>query len=127
MEKLDRQWIIEDGNLPDVVVSFIRNQKGKYRLSFCEYKAQRSNQQNKYYHAYLKIIEMETGQDNKNNELHEYFKRIFLEPEKIVVFGKELKIPASTSSLSKVGFSEYIRKIELETGVTAPNPEDLYL
>lgn len=85
----------------------------------------RSLRQNDYYWAYLKIIERETGNEAKS--LHEYFKRIFLAPRFIMVFGKEIKIPGSTTKLSKAEFSEYIKKIEVETGVPAPDPTKLEL
>ena len=123
--KLSRQWKIEDGNLTDVVISFIKNTKGKYRLIFEEWKENRSNQQNRYYWAYLKIISEELG--DTSNDLHEYFKRKHLPPKFISVMGKEIKIPASTTKLSKEEFGKYIDSIELECGVVAPNPDDLYL
>jgi hypothetical protein len=85
----------------------------------------RSDRQNRYYWLYLKIIERETG--NESNDMHEYFKRLFLPPVFITVFGKEIKIPKSTTKLDKFEFGEYIRRIENMTGILAPDVNDLYL
>ena len=85
----------------------------------------RSDKQNRYYWAYLKIIEDETGNDS--NDLHEFLKRKILPPVFITVLGQEIKIPASTTKLDKFQFTEYINKIEILTGIPSPNPDDLYI
>ncbi|MEI7998879.1 MAG: hypothetical protein WCH62_05180 [Candidatus Omnitrophota bacterium] len=123
--KISRQWKVENGNLSDVVINFIKNSKGKFRLTFEEWKEARSSQQNRYYWAYLTIISWELG-DNPN-DLHEYFKRKHLPPKFISVMGKEVKIPASTTKLTKEEFGKYIDAIELECGVPSPNPDEIYL
>lgn len=123
--KLARQWKIEDGNLSDAIIGFIKNSKGKFKLIFEEWKEDRSSRQNRYYWAYLTIISQETG--DTINDLHEYFKRKHLQPRFITAMGKEIKIPASTTKLTKEEFGKYIDSIELECGVIAPNPDDLYL
>lgn len=125
MKKLARQWTIIDGKLPDQVVAFIRNQKGKMLLILKEKKEKRSLKQNAYYWAYLQIISQETG--NEVDDLHEYFKRIHLPAKEITVLRRTIKIPSSTTGLSKGQFCEYIKRIEVETGVLAPDPDDLYL
>lgn len=122
---MDRQWIIEDGKLPEIIVPFIKNSKGRYRLIFQKYKLDRSSRQNRYYWAYLRIIRMDTGDDE--NSLHEYFKRTLLPPRYIKALGKEIKVPATTTKLSKEEFNDYITKIEIECGVPAPNPDELYV
>lgn len=81
----------------------------------------RSLSQNNLYWFYLEIIERETG--NNKNDLHEYFKRIFLKPKFIKVFGKEIKIPNSTSNLKKHEFSDYMEKICAETAIPIPDTE----
>ena len=83
----------------------------------------RSNSQNKMYWAYLNIIEYETG--NNANDLHELFKRTLLPPKFITVMGKEIKIPKSTTELTKLEFGEYLDKIGAETGVPVPDPREL--
>lgn len=85
-------------------------------------KTTRTLSQNAFYWLYLGVIERETG--NSANDLHELFKRILLPPRYINVMGREVKIPSSTSSLSKTDFSEYMEKICAETGVPIPDPKE---
>jgi len=81
----------------------------------------RSRSQNNYYWVYLQAIERETG--NNANDLHEYFKRTLLPPVFKTVLGKEFKIPASTTELSKVEMGEYLDKIAALTEVPLPDPK----
>jgi hypothetical protein len=81
----------------------------------------RSLSQNRYYWLYLGVIEQETG--NGADDLHEYFKRKHLPPKFIEVLGQEMKIPRSTTELSKVEFGEFLEKICAETGVALPDPQ----
>lgn len=80
----------------------------------------RTLQQNRFYWLYLEVIEAETG--NSANDLHEYFKRVHLPPRFIMVMGKEVKIPASTTALSKWEMGEYMEKICAECAVPIPDP-----
>lgn len=82
----------------------------------------RSMNQNNLYWGYLGIIEEETG--NMANDLHEYFKRVFLPPVFKEVLGKTFKIPSSTTDLSKGGMVEYLMKISSLTGVPIPDPAE---
>lgn len=125
MKKIARQWIIFDGKVPDVVLSYIKNQKGKMTLILKEYKEQRTLRQNAYYRVYLTIIAQETGDDE--DSLHELFKRVCLPQKKIVALGKQIEIPATTTKLSKSEFGEYITKIEILTGILSPDPSELNL
>ena len=81
----------------------------------------RSRSQNSFYWVYLGVIERETGQDA--NDLHEYFKRALLPPVFKTIMGKEVKLPASTTELSKVAMGEYLEKICALTGVPLPDPQ----
>lgn len=81
----------------------------------------RSGQQNRYYWEYLGLIESETGQDA--NELHEIFKRLFLPPKFVLYKSKEIKLPSTTTTLSKSDFSDYLDKICAESNVPLPDPE----
>ena len=104
----------------------IQNFEGKeIVIKISKYSQNRSDRQNRYYWMYLKIIQDETGNDSL--DMHEYFKRIFLPPVFITVFNKEIKIPASTTKLDKLQFTEYINKIELLSGIPSPNVDELYL
>lgn len=83
----------------------------------------RSTQQNRFYWLYLGLIEDETG--NNADDLHEYFKRKFLPPRFVKVFGNEIKLPATTTKLDKIQFTDYLEKICACSGVEIPNTENL--
>lgn len=85
----------------------------------------RSLNQNRLYWLYLNLIQNNTGNDA--NDLHDYFKRVHLPPRFIKVFGKEIKIPASTTKLDTKEFTDYIAKIENECGIMCPNPNEINL
>ncbi len=84
-------------------------------------KSQRSISQNSYYWLYLTVIANETG--HTQDDLHQYFKRTLLPPRFIKVFGKEVKIPASTTELSKGEMVDYIMRIQAEVEIPPPDPE----
>ncbi|HQB18921.1 MAG TPA: hypothetical protein PL092_03160, partial [Candidatus Pacearchaeota archaeon] len=74
------------------------------------FRAKRTIPQNAYYWGVvLKTISKETGYTSE--ELHEFFKRIFLKKE-IVIGGKVYETSISTRKLKKDQFSEYIEKIK---------------
>jgi len=81
----------------------------------------RSLSQNRYYWLYLNVIETETG--NTANDLHELFKRLFLPPTNKTILNTSIRLPASTTDLSKNDFSEYMEKICAMTGVPIPDPQ----
>jgi hypothetical protein len=80
----------------------------------------RSLTANSYYWVYLGVIARETG-DNAD-DLHEFFKRKLLPPKFITVRGEEIKVPASTTELSKADFGEYMEKICALTEIPLPDP-----
>lgn len=92
------------------------NPKKTFKLSPVE--SLRTLSQNKLYWLYLGVIERETG--NNASDLHEYFKRKLLPPKFIHVFGKEVKIPSSSTDLKKHEFGEYMDKICAETNIPIP-------
>ena len=94
---------------------------GVYSIKIDKWKKNRSNNQNNYYWMYLGIISDETG-DNAN-DLHEFFKRKLLPPRFIKVLGKEVKLPATTTTLSKADFAKYLMSIEHLTVIPAPDTE----
>lgn len=94
---------------------------GKYNLNLDNGKENRSTQQNRYYFGIcLPLVAEETG--DTVEDLHELFRRTLLTPKFITARGKTIKIPTSTTELKKDEFGEYLRKIEVETGVLFPNP-----
>lgn len=84
-------------------------------------KWKRSPNQNAYYWFYLRLIANETG--HTEDELHQLFKRIFLKPTFIKVLGREIKIPSTTTSLTKYEFSEFLDRICAETSIPLPDPK----
>ena len=81
----------------------------------------RSGQQNRFYWLYLGVIERETGENA--DDLHEFFKRKFLPPVFKTIQGEEIRLPASTTDLSKSDFVEYLDRICALTNVPIPDPE----
>lgn len=112
--KLDFGSDINQARLHDFLV---KNEGKTLRVELP--KTTRSLSQNSLLWFYYGIIEQETGNDA--NELHEYFKRAFLPPKFITVMGKELKIPKSTTELTKAEFGEFLERICAETGVPIPD------
>lgn len=99
--------------------SWLKDNEGK-EVRIERFTRKRTLSQNGFYFFYLGIIERETG--NSANDLHEYFKRTLLPPKFIKVFGKEIKIPSSTTDLNKAEFGEYMDKISAECEIPIPDP-----
>jgi len=87
-------------------------------------KKSRSLRSNNYYWVYLTILEAETG--NSKEDLHEYFKSKYLSHRVGYLNGNEIMLPPTTTTLSTVEMSEYIRKIEVESGIQSPDPNEYY-
>lgn len=90
----------------------------------------RSDAQNRLYWLYLQLIEEETGNDR--DALHEHFKREYLKlpPQRITKPDGnviEVQLHRSTTTLSKTAFSEYMQKIERDTGIDIPEAERNHL
>lgn len=118
---------IEKGRLAiDTPESYKRYLSGlndgeKMTVTIEKKKNTRSLSQNAYLWVYYQVIENETG--TNVNDVHEWAKRMFLPPRFITVMNKEMKIPASTTNLSKHEFSEYLDKIAAATNIPIPDPE----
>jgi len=83
----------------------------------------RSLEQNRFYWFYLSIIERETG--NLAKSLHELYRRTLLPPKFLQVNGRELKIPTSTTELTKIEMTDYLDKISADSEVPIPDPHSL--
>lgn len=74
---------------------------------------------------WLACIAEETGEDS--NELHEYFKRKWLQPKTIIMFSERNEY-YSTRDLNTIQFKEFLDKIQAfassELGIILPIPED---
>ena len=99
-----------DGNKVEVIVKKI--------------KKNRSTRSNNYYWVYLTLLEAETG--NAKDDLHEYFKSRYLSRRIGTLNGKEIMLPPTTTNLSTGEMSEYIRNIEMESGINATDPNEYY-
>jgi len=87
--------------------------KGSYVVTIEKEKSKRSLDQNSYlWGVVYKTISDYNG--DTVNDLHAYFKRVCLPPEFKKVMGKEFKVPASTTELSKADFGNYIERIRAE-------------
>lgn len=103
--------------------AYLQMIRGKHTVTIEKPQSIRSLSQNKFYWLYLGLVAEETG--DHPNDLHEFFKRKFLPPRFVKVMGQEIKLPNTTTTLSKAQFSDYIMRIEALTGVPAPKIEDL--
>ena len=86
-------------------------------------KYKRTLQQNAFHWFYLRLVAQSTG--HHENELHEIFKRMFLPPRYVMYKGREIKLPATTTKLSKTEMGDYLDRISAETGVPIPDPKEL--
>ena len=111
----------------DRIIGYIKrlDLSKSYSVEVRERKARRSLDQNALMWLWLTCIESETGNDR--NDLHDYFKKKYIAPKEVEVFGvKELEY--TTTDLSTGQFKEYLDKIQAfastELSITLPNPED---
>lgn len=100
---------------------------GEYIVTINRIKSPRSIPQNKLYWLWLKLIAEETG--HTDNDLHAYFKAMFLGKQYKVLFNEQVEIEASTTRLSTKDFTTFLDKISLfasETlGIILPKPDDI--
>lgn len=113
----------------EMVIGFIKrlDLTKLFTVEITEKKPTRSISQNSLYWLWLTCIEFETGNDR--DYLHEHFKRTFLVPEKINVFGTDQEV-YSTKKLNTTQFKYYLDHIQTfanaDLSITLPNPEDRY-
>ena len=98
-----------------------------YTVEITEKKVKRTISQNALYWLWLTCIEFETG--NNRDELHEIFKRKFLDPEVIIALG-ETFLNWSTKELNTTQFKYYLDHIQVfastELAIKLPDPKDKY-
>jgi hypothetical protein len=111
----------------DRIVGYIKrlDLSKSYSVEITERKVRRSISQNSLCWLWLTCIETETGNDR--NDLHDFFKKKYIAPKEVDVFGvKELKY--TTTDLSTAQFKEYLDKIQVfastELAITLPDPDD---
>ena|SRR3990167_1751861 len=83
--------------------------------------------QNAFMWAWLRKVEMETG--NESKDTHEYLKTLFLPKRIIKIKGKqkmhEIQVSGTTTGLSKIEFGEYLDKCSAHVGVALPTEEEI--
>lgn len=88
-------------------------------------KATRTLSQNSWlWGVVYKTIADSTG--STEDELHEIFKRMFLPPRFVKWKDREIKLPNTTTELSKQDFSDYVDRIRAEVaslGISIPQPD----
>jgi len=104
------------------LLEYIATLKGRVQILIDKIRSNRTLDQNRFYWFYLSIIAKETG-DNPN-DLHEYFKRRLLPPRFVKVLGRTIRLPATTTKLSKSEFAEYLDKICALTNIPIPDTEE---
>lgn len=99
------------------------------KISVTIWKPNRSNRANRYYWLCLTTISDHTGYTP--NQIHEYFKKMFLEKNLIEVFGEYINDLPSTATLNSSEFSNYMQQIivysHTEIEVILPDPADYNL
>jgi hypothetical protein len=113
----------------NMVVAYIQrlDLKKLYTVEVLEKKASRSISQNSLMWLWLTCIEFETGNDR--NELHDIFKKKWLQPKITHLYGEEIE-RYTTTDLNTTEFKYYLDKIQIfastELGIKLPDPEDKY-
>ena len=113
----------------NMVIAYIQrlDLKKLYTVEVIEKKSTRSISQNSLMWLWLTCISFETGNDR--DELHDIFKKKWIEPKKIVLFGEEIN-RYSTADLNTTQFKYYLDHIQAfastELSITLPDPEDRY-
>src|SRR5512133_3829323 len=113
----------------DMVISYLKrlDLTKLYVVEVIEKRAGRTLSQNALYWLWLTCIEHETGMDR--NDLHDIFKKKWLIPKKIIMFGSEVE-RYSTADLTTLQFKMYLDKIQVfastELSITLPDPESQY-
>lgn len=90
-------------------------------ITISEKKPTRTEAQHRYYFFYLGLIADETGYTK--DELHEYYKKLFLPSTEKVIKEKVIIMYQSTKDLSISRFMQYIQEIEVDCGIPAPDTE----
>lgn len=97
---------------------------GKATLRIEVDKGKRSSQANRYLWLIYNLIADSTGDDP--NYLHDFFKRRFLPPRIVTVFGEEMEV-WSTADKDPEAFEAYVKQIRQfaldELGIVTPEPD----
>jgi hypothetical protein len=120
--------ILRNGDKAKVVNYVNRLPDGrKYTVEIKVRREKRTIPQNRLYWLWLTCLMDETGEHKDN--LHEYFKQYYLGTTERTVFDRyTITVPASTTGLDTLQFTNYLNRIEQfaagELGIVLPRPED---
>ena len=96
-----------------------------YTVEVTEKKPRRTISQNSLYWLWVNCIAYETGNDA--DDLHEHFKRKYLTPEIVVLFGEQHE-RYSTTKLNTIQFKYLLDKVQAfantDLGIELPDPDD---
>lgn len=117
----DRQLTFNNAVEDRLFRDFLEKYEGESLwLELTAQKQTRTARQNRFYWVYLEKIAQVSG--HLPEELHNTFKHAFLQKQTVQgMNGKTFQEAPSTTQLSKKEFSDYIKKIEIKTGVSAPS------
>lgn len=91
-----------------------------YQIIIKPWTPKRSLAQNRLYWAWMKDIASHVNESQgtvfRDEDMHDYFKELFLDYEIKEIFGKKIMRYKSTTSLGVKNFSEYLEAIELWAG-----------
>lgn len=105
-------------------LDFIAKHQGKY-VRIEEIKNKRSLNQNSLLWTWYELIASHCGYSA--NEVHRIFKGLFLKPKILKYRGRDIRMSASTTELTKGEMVSYMLDIEHEAaqlGVILPHPDD---
>jgi hypothetical protein len=111
----------------DMVISYLKrlDLKKLYTVDVIEKKATRTISQNSLYWLWLTCIEFETGNDR--NELHDIFKKMWIEPKTVEKFGVKIE-RFTTTDLNTIQFKYFLDHVQIfastELTITLPDPDD---
>jgi len=117
----DGQLTFDNRPERNIYEQFLQNHEGKDLWMTIETKTPtRTNRQLRFYWVFLEKIAEETGSDP--NRLHTTFKHMFLAPKQSTgIYGRTYVETPSTEPLTTKEFSDYIKQIEMKTGISAPS------
>lgn len=97
-----------------------------YTVEITEKRVKRTISQNSLYWLWLTCIEHETG--NNRNDLHEFFKSMFIIPESRFIFDRSVEV-RTTTNLDTAKFKQLLDQVQIfastELAITLPDPDDL--
>ena len=127
---MSRPFVIFDEASRQRCVSLIAglNIEKPWEVTVARKTKKRTLSQNALYHKWVGIIAEETGNDHE--DVHDEFKRRFVPPKEIEIFG-EIRMRQSTTDFDTPGMTTFMEKVYAfsvsELGILLPLPEEQHL